>query len=240
MFPHLVKAIMVEDTETYECFKNTEDCLLSELNPDGIPAWKIFSFYFWPQANHPLGGQWVMNPEDYTLEDKDWSKNTYIGYSVEDACRTRKFIPHTERKRQAYVMTKIFSSFSPSPDLAWPPDFYEAATNATGIQFMVGAKDDSDATGKPAPPLPAGVVNHGLMPQHEFLDYVSRSEVLVGIGNPATSVSFVEFKVLWSLETECLVLKYRSPTPYDALCLGVPFLNPILRVRRHFSTATCD
>jgi len=49
------------------------------------------------------------------------------------------------------------------------------------------------------------MVNHGIMPQPVFLDTLSRSRVLVGVGSPLI-----------------------SPTPYDALCLGTPFINPIV------------
>lgn len=225
MMPHLVKAIIVENEDAYKCFEDKENCVLSETNPDGIPAWKLFSFFFWPMQQNPLGSLWTLNPEKYTAEHPDWDNNTYIGYSVEDACQAQRFIPHHERKAQAYVMTKRLAFFTPGPDLAWPPDFYESASQVTGIKFVVGAADDDHE--HPTPQLPTGLVNYGQMSQPEFLDHVSHSQVLVGLGNPATFVSPSQAaKQQWA-DFSC----GRSPTPYDALCLGVPFINPILQVR---------
>ncbi|KAJ7913957.1 hypothetical protein B0H13DRAFT_2464634 [Mycena leptocephala] len=54
--------------------------------------------------------------------------------------------------------------------------------------------------------LPASIENVGPsgMAQAAFYDLLLRSVALVGVGNPKL-----------------------SPTPYDALCLGVPFINPV-------------
>jgi len=71
---------------------------------------------------------------------------------------------------------------------------------ALGVDFVVGVQG-ADA----AAALPAGVANLGGMGPAQFYEAVARSWVLVGMGAPST-----------------------SPTPYDALCLGVPFINPIL------------
>lgn len=187
-FPHLVKAVIVEDSEAFSCFANTADCIMSERNPGGIPAWKMFSFAFWAPPSNPLGPSWTLNPEDYTIGRPDWAKNTYIGYSIEDVCRSREFVPHEDRELQAYVMAKKLSLFGESNNPAWPADFYESATQATGVQFIVGATDDSDTAGEPVPELPSGLINYGLMPQSEFLNHVSESRVLIGVGNPATLV----------------------------------------------------
>ncbi|KAE9392831.1 hypothetical protein BT96DRAFT_967329 [Gymnopus androsaceus JB14] len=53
--------------------------------------------------------------------------------------------------------------------------------------------------------VPTPIVNLGLMQQEDFFRELGLSRVLIGIGLPAL-----------------------SPTPYDALCMGVPFINPIL------------
>ena len=69
---------------------------------------------------------------------------------------------------------------------AWPPHFYEAASNMTGIQFVLGANDDSSQ-----PDLPPGITNHGILEQPEFMDALSKSLVLVGVGSPSTCVNFL-------------------------------------------------
>jgi len=84
--------------------------------------------------------------------------------------------------------------------------FFEAAANATGLQFVMGAQNDID----PPPELPSNVTNFGSLSQPAFMEALSKSLMLVGVGRPVA-----------------------SPTPYDALCLGVPFINPILNWDRN-------
>jgi hypothetical protein len=63
MMPHFVKAILVEPPDADACFQNADYCVLSNQNPDGIPAWKIFSFHFWNDPANPLGHNWTLSPE---------------------------------------------------------------------------------------------------------------------------------------------------------------------------------
>ena len=64
LIPDLIKAIIVESYDSFACFKDEENCILSGENPDGIPAWKLFSMHFWTGANNPLGANWTLSPED--------------------------------------------------------------------------------------------------------------------------------------------------------------------------------
>jgi hypothetical protein len=64
LMPDLVKMVIVEVPDSFDCFQNEEDCILSSQNPDGIPAWKIFTFYFWTGQNNPLGRNWTLSPEE--------------------------------------------------------------------------------------------------------------------------------------------------------------------------------
>lgn len=59
--------------------------------------------------------------------------------------------------------------------------------------------------GKPPPVPEPGVTNIGRLPAAEWQETLARSKVLLGIGSPKL-----------------------SPSPYEALCAGVPFINPIL------------
>lgn len=204
MMPSLVKSILTDGDDASKCFEDEENCILSAQNPDGIPAWKIFSFYFWIDPDNPLGRNWTLSPEFYALEGH--TPNTYLGYSVEPSCMSRPFVAQQDREDRAYVLAKYLSFAIEIKEhlhtlpVAWPPHFYEAVSNATGIKFTLGAWDHDYKSD-----LPPGLTNHGVLPQQEFVDTLSRSRVLVGVGNPEA-----------------------SPTPYDALCLGVPFINPIL------------
>ncbi|KAJ7682269.1 hypothetical protein DFH06DRAFT_1264957 [Mycena polygramma] len=200
MFPQLVKIVIVDEDVSRDCFVD-EQCIMSEENPYGVPAWKIFSFVFWLQPGNPLGHSWTLNPEDYQLEFSWNVPNTYLGYSVEPGCRSTPFIPHDRRPQppQAWVLSKHLRYFEPGGH-AWQADFYDDAANATGAQFVIGADGDSTP-----PEFPESLKNVGVMPQAKFYQTLANSAVLIGVGGPV-----------------------KSPTPYDALCLGVPFINPIL------------
>jgi len=104
-----------------------------------------------------------------------------------------------------YVMGKYLHYFS-GEGSAWTADFYDEAAQVNGLSFVVGASPSPDADNYPVSEstLPKSIVNHGIMPPEEFTAMVANSRMLVGVGSP-----------------------YTSPTPYDALCLGVPFLNAI-------------
>ncbi|KAI0037152.1 hypothetical protein K488DRAFT_75486 [Vararia minispora EC-137] len=212
MFPSLVVAIIMEPDKQDECFNNEFDCVKSFHNPYGIPIWKILAFHFWTDARGPLGANWTLSPEPYHMEGH--KPNTFLGYSIEPSCDSRAFVPHLERYDRAYIMTKRLQYLFES-DNAWPPDFYEAAAKELEIDFVLGAANEKvfGKDGREIRPrniLPKGVKNLGKLELPEFLDELSKSQVLVGVGLPFT-----------------------SPTPYEALCLGVPFINPIKSWDRH-------
>ncbi|KAF8334198.1 uncharacterized protein EI90DRAFT_3121533 [Cantharellus anzutake] len=168
----------------------------------------MFSFNFWTNAIHPLGARWTVSPEPYTISQPNADPNFYLGYSVESSCSQQPFIPPSNRSNQVYILGKWFQFFSGTTSKGWPPEFYDAAAEAAGISFVVGAIkspwNTTTAIEGPDVKLPKNITNHGLLPQKEFLEVLAHSRMLIGVGDPAT-----------------------SPTPYDALCLGVPFLNPV-------------
>ncbi|KAF8187026.1 hypothetical protein K438DRAFT_1835497 [Mycena galopus ATCC 62051] len=197
VFRGLITAIFVEQKITNACLDNPQ-CILSSSNPSGIPLWKFFNFYWWTGSVGPPRNKWTLSPEDYQLEGRGYIGNNYLGYSIEPACSLRSFVPHSERKRQAYVLAKEMWFFEPGRR-PWQPDFYDAAHNTSNVEFVSGVR------GNATPDFPPQIKNLGYMSQSDFYDQLSRSLVLVGVGLPWT-----------------------SPTPYDALCLGVPFINPVV------------
>jgi hypothetical protein len=64
MMPDMVKVIIVEGYDSYACFRDEANCILSDRNPHGIPAWKIFTLHFWTDSNNPLGRNWTLSPEE--------------------------------------------------------------------------------------------------------------------------------------------------------------------------------
>ena len=184
LFPELVKMIIMQEWDVFTCVQNTEDCVLNDRNPTGIPPWKLFTFNFWPHNGHPLGPPWNLSPEDYS--GPYHGNNSYVGYSVEELCRSRPFVPHSEREDKAYVLAKLLSFFTPERDASWSPAIFDAATAATGVTYMFGSKNDSEEHPDWIPRLPSQHENFGVMKQPMFLDKLSRSKVLIGMGNPAT------------------------------------------------------
>ncbi|KAJ7666149.1 hypothetical protein DFH06DRAFT_984681 [Mycena polygramma] len=196
VFRGLITTFFLEEKTTNACFEDSR-CVLSPGNPSGIPIWKMFTFNWWTGAAGPLKNKWTLNPEDYQLEGKGYAPNTYLGYSIEPACALHPFVPHSERKRQAYVLAKEMSYFS-AELRAWDPDLFEAAHEAANIEFVSGVRGAATAD------FPPRLTNLGYMTPSAFYDQLAQSLVLVGVAFPFT-----------------------SPTPYDALCFGVPFINPI-------------
>ncbi|KAJ7071429.1 hypothetical protein C8F01DRAFT_1110484 [Mycena amicta] len=197
IFHNLVKMILANPNQLKAC-RDHPICLKSEKNPAGIPAWRLWSFYWWDDHQHEnlLGTKWVLSPEDYG------ATHTYLGYSIEAQCALHPFIPHAERQRQAYILAKHLKYFDPKTT-AWSADLYDAAVSKTGIKFIMAAET------KDNPPnleqISQNIHNFGdILSQEEFYGNLSSSVVLVGVGMPLI-----------------------SPTPYDALCLGVPFVNVV-------------
>ena len=188
IFPDLVKLIIGDTGDAFGCYHDTRDCALTDDNPTGIPPWKIFSFVFWPGSHNPLGIKWTISPEDYASAGV--ANNTYLGYSIEEACRARRFVPHVERENQAWILAKYLSYFTPEGQAAWSTADFDAVTEATGIELALGAYNDSMNPVVSQPHLPSVHVNHGRMDQLLFTRHLSRSRVLIGMGNPVMCAAF--------------------------------------------------
>ncbi|KAJ7289202.1 hypothetical protein C8J57DRAFT_1114794 [Mycena rebaudengoi] len=205
MFPTLTKMVIVNNWDLPVCWKNKKGCIQSNKNPTGIPPHKLFTVYFWPYTNHPVGQQWVLSPEPYSLEPGNVANNTYLGYSIEDACALTPFIPTASRSNQAWILAKRLSYFTSPMEPAWSKEDYNEAEKRTGVKFALGAGLDDGQTKPPnGMALPDEYVNYGRMEKARFMSKIANSKVLIGNGLPLA-----------------------SPTPYDALCLGVPFINPL-------------
>ncbi|KAJ7432305.1 hypothetical protein B0H11DRAFT_1940785 [Mycena galericulata] len=197
IFHVLVKMVIMDAGQTDACWFGHDGCRRTNDNPAGIPVWKIFTFFFWMDVENPLGEKWTLSPEPYPPRGR--APNTYLGYSIEAQCRMHPFVPHSERNPQAYILAKFLQFFEPG-GRAWPPEFFDLAHNSTGISFVTGSIENASPS-----LLAASVKNLGYMPkQEDFYAVLSKSVALVGMGDPVI-----------------------SPTPYDALCLGIPFINPI-------------
>ncbi|EJT99470.1 hypothetical protein DACRYDRAFT_23617 [Dacryopinax primogenitus] len=140
----------------------------------------------------------------WTLSPEDYrTGNQYIGYSLEEACNQLDFVAHEQRRDQVYILAKRRSYFH-RKSYPWTSDALVRIRNETRIALIAGFINDRAADSNPM-----GVTNLGKLNKTEFLDEISHSRALLGILKP-----------------------WLSPSPYDALCLGVPFINPIVRWNR--------
>jgi len=204
VIPSLVAAIFMDSDNLYQCMMDRY-CVKSEHNPYGIPIWKMFDFMFWALHDHPLGKQWTINPEPWGLASSFLGGATYFGFSIQSSCNSVPFLPHSERAKDriAFIMSKYIQFFSPGENTAWEIEDFNYAAEETGVRYISGARPGDGVPGPLA--VPDKLENFGYLPQPEFLQALAKSTILIGVGMPKT-----------------------SPTPYEGLCLGVPFINPIL------------
>lgn len=218
----------------YQAFPSHVRAIIAsyDLEVPGIPLYKVLTLAYWDQPGHPFGAQWTLSPEDYkALGD---GTNTCLGYSIEATCSQHPFVPHANRgANEAYILAKLLSFFLPERGGTWSADLLNAATQATGIVYISGTHNDTQTRDwtAPQPPdpmwdvpeLPTKYTNEGIRSQFKFLERLAEMKVLIGMGNPITCVcSKIRMRLQANFGICC-----RSPTPYDALCLGVPFINPI-------------
>jgi hypothetical protein len=184
-----------------DCFEDTEFCRKSDENPLGIPAWKIFAFSYFPdKGDHPVGDEWVLTAEPY-VEDDEENQNTYLGYSLEERCRKRGVVPWHQRSDRAYILAKTMAYFT-KKQMHLPAEFLSEAHEQVGVKYLIGA-GDYDMGGE-EPQEVKGLENVGQLGPEEFAEKLAGSKMLIGLGNPIL-----------------------SPTPWEALCLGVPFIDPV-------------
>ncbi|KAF4616490.1 hypothetical protein D9613_008645 [Agrocybe pediades] len=216
MFPDLVKVVI--RNKAGECHADST-CVKGATNPTGIPAWKIFDFEFF--ASHGghfhaslLKGKWILsaNPDPHFTEET--SPIQYIGYSIEEECRKVPTIRLAQRADQVWMLMKQLT-YVYNEQFAWNRSYFALASKELGMNFVGGWQIDQHYGGWD-PDVKGimvdfedrehGVINLGRLGPAEFTKQVGMSKVMIGVGSP-----------------------WWSPSPYNALCQGVPFVNPILR-----------
>jgi len=192
IFPDLVKLVIMDSKDAFDCHDDLHNCIVSESNPTGISPWKVFSFIFWSGPHNPLGLKWTLSPENYSAEGLP--KSTYLGYSIEDSCRRNHFVPHHERENQAWILAKYLHYFAPQFNNAWSKADFDAVIAATSIKFAMGSFVSDHPEAEPV--LPSTYINHGRIDQSTFMLHLSKSRVLIGMGNPVVWVPCTKFFAL--------------------------------------------
>ncbi|KAL1408265.1 hypothetical protein Q8F55_005071 [Vanrija albida] len=178
-------------------------CMQSLKYPYGIPYWKVFQWHFWRGSNHALGNRWTMSPEDYakmTGKEKE-------GYSLETRCRKEEHFQ--VRKHRAFAFGKPPTLFAEDENAFWEamPKVRDAIKPEGDEKFdILSLSGNALPEGERKETLTPGIYTLGRQTQSNFTRFVAESKVMIGVGKPVL-----------------------SPSPYDALCMGVPFINPIVR-----------
>lgn len=175
-------------------------CVQSPEFPHGIPLWKMFGFHFWENTDeHPLGSRWTLSPEPYATFPSVQHKPHHNMYmGYSVEAYCDDVVLVEERDHRAYILAKEKGYLEP-PRFTFSDHVFSDMKRDLGVDFVAGI-------GKTGSLLPdEGITNLGFMSLPDFRTALGRSKVLVGVGRPRL-----------------------SPTPYDALCMGVPFINSIL------------
>ncbi|KAL0952654.1 hypothetical protein HGRIS_006897 [Hohenbuehelia grisea] len=174
-------------------------CIKGPDHPLGVPAWKMFAMHFWTGSAHPLGSIWTVSPEDFRLIAPHNSIDNF--YLGYSIERTCMGIPVTPN-HQRPMQAYIFAktlSYFYRKDYSWPNVSWDPPFD---VKLYVGMKNDTDFPSE----IPKSITNLGVLSKNEFYDELGKSRAFIGIGEPVL-----------------------SPSPYDALCMGVPFINPVYR-----------
>ncbi|CAD6581105.1 MAG: hypothetical protein TREMPRED_002924 [Tremellales sp. Tagirdzhanova-0007] len=165
----------------------------------GIPVQKIRTFHFWNGQRHPLEG-WTVSPENYN-EWTGGTKNYYLGYWLPHC---EHVSPSSSRLPRAFVLGKRPEYFEGS-NYVWPRNMLLRVA-----QLMSEPESEFEFVGgigqTRLEDLEPGITNLGVMGKEVWNREVQKSAAMLGVGKP-----------FW------------SPSPYDAWCMGVPFINPITK-----------
>lgn len=160
--------------------------------------------HWWTDVDHPLGALWTVSPEDYSTWNNNGRNNTYLGYSLEKSCLKTSYVPLEQRPRRVFVLAKFTKYFASHyryifrDNLGMKNTFFKDISERLGLSF-VGALKKNDGFD-----VPPGISQLPRMAQPAFQATIASSRLLLGIGSPPM-----------------------SPSPWEALCLGVPFINPV-------------
>jgi len=118
----------------------------------------------------------------------------------------------SERNNQVWILMKQLT-YVYNEQFAWNQSYFALASKELKLDFVGGWQIDQRYGGwdpllkgemKDFEDRKNGVVNLGRLNPIEFMQQVGRSKVMIGVGSP-----------------------WWSPSPYNALCQGVPFINPV-------------
>ncbi|CAK9785868.1 unnamed protein product [Cutaneotrichosporon oleaginosum] len=184
-----------------------------------LPAWRIFGLSFWGARPNKYNAifldtakHWGINGDD---GHEEWSHHvlgtkwqivpfaypghTDIPMTIEQACLQTPVVPLHEREDGILILGKHAPYLRGGIIKGIHPawDDIVRAMKREGVDFWLTAKPD------PKMPFPEGMVSLGWQAPAEYRRKAGSAKAMLGIGMPSI-----------------------SPSPYEALCAGVPVVLP--------------
>ncbi|KAI8827450.1 hypothetical protein BJ741DRAFT_630173 [Chytriomyces cf. hyalinus JEL632] len=193
--------------ENYQRLDSTwPDLATIPANEQGIiPVWKLFTISYW--GARPGESFWTdqsdqiysYNPlgNEWTIVPFPYPEHSCIPFSYEQECN--ETVNASERDEQVVILAKHTKYLF--TDRSPTKEMWDRLVNGTelGVKFITSASqlDENDR------PLLPGINSTGILLPSEYKHMVGKSKAMLAVGNPAL-----------------------SPSPYVALCAGVPVLIP--------------
>jgi hypothetical protein len=111
------------------------------------------------------------------------------------------FIPPEGRLKQVYILAK-YPGYLSGDDYAYPNQTFAPPADEPSLvdlKVVAGLRSASDGE------VPEAIHDLGPLNKEAFYEQLGKSRALIGVGRPNL-----------------------SPSPYDAMCMWVPFINPIM------------
>lgn len=141
---------------------------------------------------NPLGPKFTLSPSPR-------NDNHFLSFSIEPTCRRLPFTPQASRSHppRAYLLAKQVHYLDVTSAFSWSVPALSDLQSELGISVVGGMVNDDEVTTEAV--AKSGITNLGQLGPIEFYEELGRSFVFVGVGRPRI-----------------------SPSPWDALCMGVP------------------
>ncbi|KAJ8690374.1 hypothetical protein PTI98_011802 [Pleurotus ostreatus] len=177
-------------------------CIKTPGHPLGVPVWKMFSFHFWTGADRSTWKSWTLSPENYPILAPGNSKENFYLGYSIERTCVKKPFIPGDERPMQAYILAKQLSYFTDKNYMWKG---VSLVPPFPLDLVAGMRNDT----KGPSTIPDGINNLGQLNQQNFYEQLSKSRVLIGIGSPRL-----------------------SPSPYDALCMGVPFINPIFNWNR--------
>lgn len=152
-------------------------------------------------ASTPLCASSPGNPlgAPFTLSPSPRNNNYFLSFSIEPTCRRLPYLPASQRSDppQAYLLAKQMTYLDDTDKFSWTLPALKALEADLGIRVIAGMTNDDEPTAARLEEV--GLTNLGKLGKLEFYEQLAKSFVILGVGRPRI-----------------------SPSPWDALCMGVP------------------